>query len=219
MPDSKDPVSQNADPASTEKPVSADGLQMENSASDSAERQEIAALVHASRDGDLVAFEQLIERYQKAIFNVAYYKSRNAFDAEDLSQDIFLAAYQALPSLKDPENFGGWLMGIAHNRCHKWFRREKTKILKFKELGQMKDQNERLRQKAIKDDPEEPLHLTQELEKLPKEISKVLVLKYLEGLSYEAIQLRLGLKSHRIDYLIRKGKSLLKQKMLRRESQ
>lgn len=186
------------------------------SASTAADREAIAGLVAASREGDLEAFERLIERFQKAVFNVAYYKSRNAFDAEDLSQDIFLAAYQALPTLKDPENFGGWLMGIAHNRCHKWFRREKTKVLKFKELAQMKSREERLEHRARRESPEEPIQLAREIQSLPPEIARVLVLKYLEGQSYDAIQERLGLKAHRIDYLIRKGKSLLKQKLRRR---
>src|SRR5206468_359163 len=64
-------------------------------------------LVERSLTGDLKAFEELVARYQKAVFHIAHYKCRNYFDAEDLSQDIFLAAYRALPSLKDPDNFGG----------------------------------------------------------------------------------------------------------------
>ena len=183
------------------------------------------------RDADLVArtlakdptaFEELIHRYQKAIFNVAYYKSRNPFDAEDLAQDIFLAAYQALSSLKEPENFGGWLFGIAHNRCHKWYRRERTKILKFREIHQLKtgESQRELRpsRRLGGDEDEEKVLLSKEIQRLPHEIRHVLVLKYLEGKSYEVIGERLGLKPHRIDYLIRKGKALLKQRLERRRA-
>lgn len=172
-----------------------------------------AELVRRSLAGELEAFEELIRRYQRAIFGIAYYKSRNPYDAEDLSQDIFLAAYRALATLKDHENFGGWLIGIAHNRCHKWFRRERTKILKFREIRDLRRQELRSELRRSEPGADPGAHLATELRKLPHEIRTVLVLKYLEGLSYEAIEERLGLKPYRIDYLIRKGKALLRQRL------
>ena len=72
-----------------------------------------AELVERARGGDLSAFETLIAKYERAVFNIALYKSKNYFDAEDLSQDIFLAAFRALETLKTPESFGGWLFGIG----------------------------------------------------------------------------------------------------------
>jgi len=173
--------------------------------------------VKATLSGDLCAFEELINRYKNAIFNIAYYKSNNPFDAEDLTQDIFLAAYKALSTLKDIENFGGWLFGIAHNRCHKWFRRERTKILKFKEIGQIKAREARLALKKKPELEEEKVQISTEIQHLPHEIQRVLVLKYLEGFSYEAIEERLGIKPYRIDYLIRKGKTMLKQRLQHKE--
>ncbi len=178
--------------------------------------KEAADLVRKTLDGDLAAFEELVLAYQRAIFNIAYYKSRNLFDAEDLAQDIFLAAYNALPTLKDLENFGGWLIGIAHNRCHKWFRRERTKVVKFRELRERKEREERLRARGAADDADDAQRISREIRELPHEIARVLVLKYLEGMSYEAIEARLGIKPYRIDYLIRKGKSLLKRRLERR---
>ncbi len=174
-------------------------------------------LVLQTLEGQTDAFALLVARYQKAVYTIAYYKSKNLFDAEDLTQDIFLAAFNALPTLKDLENFAGWLFGIAHNRCHKWYRRERTKIIKINEIRQQKEQEARLAQR----DPEEgqeKLRLAREIDNLPHEIRQVLVLKYLEGLSYEAIEARLGIKAFRIDYLIRKGKALLKQKLGRSEA-
>ncbi|MBI4583689.1 MAG: RNA polymerase sigma factor [Planctomycetes bacterium] len=168
-------------------------------------------------EGQTDAFEQLVARYQKAVFTIAYYKSKNLFDAEDLTQDIFLAAFSALPTLKDRENFAGWLFGIAHNRCHKWYRREHTKIIKIKEIRQQKEQEARLAQRTP-EEGQEQRRLAREIDNLPHEIRQVLVLKYLEGLSYEAIEARLGIKAYRIDYLIRKGKALLKQKLGRTEA-
>ena len=172
-----------------------------------------APLVARSLAGDLEAFETLVSRYQQGIFNVAFYKSRNRADAEDLCQDIFLAAFRALGSLKDPSNFGGWLFGIAYNRCHKWFQRERTKVVKFQEICRRTEQRERLERRSassrtVDDSPQ----LSDVLGRLPDDVREALRLKYLEGLSYTDISERLGIKSHRIDYLIRKGKRLIRER-------
>ena len=173
-------------------------------------------LVRKSLQGDLESFELLIERYQQAVYNIAYYKSRNYFDAEDLAQDIFLAAFKALPTLKDINKFSSWLFGIAYNRCHKWFHRERTKIVKFKEISRQLSQQQRMErlksgQPGTRFAGEEP-ELAEFLHRLPADVKKVLKLKYLEGLSYDEISDKLDIKPHRIDYLIRKGKKLIRER-------
>jgi RNA polymerase sigma-70 factor (ECF subfamily) len=171
-------------------------------------------LVERSLKGDLKAFEELVALYQRAIFRIVLYKCRNYFDAEDLSQDIFLAAYRALPSLKDLDNFGGWLFGIAHNRANKWYQRQRTKIIKFQEIQRRKVEEAALERRTEVEEGLAPQEvLSQMLQKLPSDMRQVLVLKYLEGQSYDAIEERMGINFHRIDYLIRKGKAMLRQKM------
>jgi RNA polymerase sigma-70 factor (ECF subfamily) len=170
-------------------------------------------LVERSLRGDLAAFEALVARYQKAVFHIAHYKCRNYFDAEDLSQDIFLAAFRALPSLKDLNNFGGWLFGIAHNRSNKWYQRQRAKIIRFQELQRRKAEEALRKPPEPEEGPDPTQVLSESLLKLSPEVRQVLVLKYLEGLSYQVIEERLGINAHRIDYLIRKGKELLRQRM------
>ena len=150
-------------------------------------------LVRKSLQGDLESFELLIERYQQAVYNIAYYKSRNYFDAEDLAQDIFLAAFKALPTLKDINKFSSWLFGIAYNRCHKWFHRERTKIVKFKEISRQLSQQQRMErlksgQPGTRFAGEEP-EIAEFLHRLPADVKKVLKLKYLEGLSLSLIHI------------------------------
>ena len=192
----------------------------------SAQKSEDALLVQRACEGEVGAFEELVVKYQKAIFNVALYKSKNYFDAEDLTQDIFLAAYKALDTLKSAENFSSWLFGIAYNRCHKWFQREKTKVLKFEELKLRAAREERLASRRAAQAPpmgtgalgsEADLPLSEFLGRLPADIREVLKLKYLEGLSYQEIERRLGINSNRIDYLIRKGKHALRVRESREE--
>ena len=188
------------------------------------ETQEIELVTQATA-GDLAAFEELVARYQRAVFNVCVYKSKNYFDAEDLTQDVFLAAFKALSTLKAPESFGAWLFGIAYNRCHKWYQRERNKILKIQEVKQRVAREERMRHRGSMDpqaaatsasessssagDPQ----VSEMLRRLPQEIKETLTLKYLEGLSYQDIENRMGINTHRIDYLIRKGKQLLRQRL------
>ena len=178
-------------------------------------------LVKKSLKGDLDSFEVLIERYQQAVYNIAYYKSRNYFDAEDLAQDIFLAAFKALSTLKDINKFRSWLFGIAYNRCHKWFQRERTKIVKFKEISRQLSQQQRMErlksgQPGTRFAGEEP-EIAEFLHKLPGDVKNVLKLKYLEGMSYDEISDKLDIKPHRIDYLIRKGKKLIRERWSQRD--
>ena len=182
-----------------------------------------AVLVRQTCGGNVEAFEQLVEKYQKAIFNIALYKSKNYFDAEDLTQDIFLAAYKALTTLKSAENFSSWLFGIAYNRCHKWFQRERTKVIKFEELRRRAAREERFaRRQVLRSGPasvgdETDLPVAEFLQRLPSDVREVLKLKYLQGLSYQEIESRLGINSNRIDYLIRKGKQVLRVRESRQE--
>ena len=178
-------------------------------------------LVKKSLKGDLESFELLIERYQQAVYNITYYKSRNCFDAEDLTQDVFLAAFKALPTLKDINKFRSWLFGIAYNRCHKWFQRERTKIVKFKEISRQLSQQQRMErlksgQPGTRFAGEEP-EIAEFLHKLPGDVKNVLKLKYLEGMSYDEISDKLDIKPHRIDYLIRKGKKLIRERWSQRD--
>ncbi len=181
----------------------------EDSVSDAAVSD--AALVARAVQDDVEAFEELVGRYQQSVFNIAYYKSRNCFDAEDLSQDIFLAAFRALTTLKEPQNFSNWLFGIAYNRCHKWYHRERNKIVKIQEVRRRLEQEGRIhRREPGSSLAEEKPPIADFLKRLPDEIRSVLTLKYLEGLSYDEIEKRLDIKPQRIDYLIRKGKKALR---------
>lgn len=179
-------------------------------------------LVKKALKGDLDSFESLIGRYQQAVYNIAYYKSRNCFDAEDLTQDIFLAAFKALPTLKDINKFSSWLFGIAYNRCHKWFHRERTKIVKFKEISRQLSQQQRMErlksgQPGTRFAGEEP-EIAEFLHQLPEDVKNVLKLKYLEGMSYDEISDKMDIKPHRIDYLIRKGKKLIRERWSQRKN-
>ena len=76
-----------------------------------------AELVVAALAGNTQAYDVLVTRYRRAMLTVAQQIVRNPTDAEDVVQDAFLRAFEALPQLSDLNRFGAWLHSITHNRA------------------------------------------------------------------------------------------------------
>lgn len=74
-----------------------------------------AALVEAARRGDADAFEALVRRYQARVISLARGVSRNAADAEDLAQEVFVRVFRSLRSFRGDSAFRTWLYRIAVN--------------------------------------------------------------------------------------------------------
>ena len=86
---------------------------------------EDADLIPKAQRGDVEAFNLLISRWEKRVFNYLLRILENREDALDLSQDVFLKAYQNLRKLEDPDRFAAWLFRIAHNEAFSLFRKRK----------------------------------------------------------------------------------------------
>ena len=82
-------------------------------------------LIAKARRGDVEGFNLLVSRWEKRVFNYLLRLVSNREDALDLSQDVFLKAYQNLPKLDDPARFAGWLFRIAHNEAFSLLRRKR----------------------------------------------------------------------------------------------
>lgn len=80
-------------------------------------------LIAQARRGGVEAYNLLVSRWEKRIFNYLLRLVRNREDALDLSQDVFLKAYQNLNKLDDPARFSSWLFRIAHNEAFSMLRR------------------------------------------------------------------------------------------------
>jgi RNA polymerase sigma-70 factor (ECF subfamily) len=81
-----------------------------------------AELVRRAQKGDLEAFEQLFQQFQRGIYNVIYQMIRSEADAADLTQDVFVRAWKSLPRLEAAEAFSSWLYRIATNLSRNWIR-------------------------------------------------------------------------------------------------
>src|SRR5437868_10304903 len=90
------------------------GISLPNVTSSSTE-QDDTLLVAASKQGDQDAFAQLVQRYQRRVFNLVFRMLQQYEEANETTQETFLAAWQGLPSFRGDARFPTWLYRIAYN--------------------------------------------------------------------------------------------------------
>jgi len=83
-------------------------------------------LIRKARQGEVEAYNLLISRWEKRVYNYLLRISGDREEALDLSQDVFLKAYQNLRKLDDPARFAPWLFRIAHNEAFSAFRKRRA---------------------------------------------------------------------------------------------
>ena len=82
-------------------------------------------LIHQTLKGNPRAFDTLVQKYQPVVYARARLIVQNPHDAEDLTQEVFIKAYQNLPKLRDASRFAGWLSRIVNNVCMTWLHQQK----------------------------------------------------------------------------------------------
>src|SRR5438477_5568788 len=82
-----------------------------------------AALMLRVREGDREAFAELVEKYKQPVMNLAYRTLRDATEAEDLAQNVFVQVYKSAARYKSTAKFSTWLFTIARNLCLNEIRR------------------------------------------------------------------------------------------------
>jgi RNA polymerase sigma-70 factor (ECF subfamily) len=153
-------------------------------------------LVRRARDGDFAAFETLYHRYQVLAYRFAYQMTGRRDDAEDVTQEAFVRAYQHLPKYRDEAKFSTWLLRIVSNLCADRARmnqrrtaleqQEATDGLDWMTIGSNEDPNENLEQDRRK------IALRKALAALPPHHRNVIVLRDIEEKEYTDIAEILG---------------------------
>lgn len=149
-------------------------------------------LVSASQRGDTKAFEVLILRYQRQIFNLIYQMTHDVEVVEDIGQDVFIAAFKAIKDFKAKSSFFTWLYRIAINHCKNY--RTSSSRAQDAEKRYQKEQRAGEILEPQDRDPQRMLLAKEFLEKmedalacLPVEQRVVLALCEFQGLSYQEI--------------------------------
>jgi len=172
-------------------------------------------LVAGAQAGNAEAFEALFRRYRDRITTFVRSSVRDEGRTEDLVQEIFFSAHSSLPSLSHPAAFRTWLYQIARNACLDEARRRSRQddlILGWEEFPppderiviHNHDADRVLLQK------EELTDLTQALDGLPSSQHQALVLRELEGMSYDEIGQRMQLSRHAVESVLFRARRGLK---------
>ncbi len=151
-------------------------------------------LVRRVQAGDQSAFDVLVLKYQHRVLKLVSRFVNDAAEAEDVAQEAFLKAYRALPSFRGDSAFYTWLYRIAINTAKNALVAHKRRPVDFDLDLQDPEQFERQAKLKEADTPEGVL-LTDEIrdvvekamEQLPEDLRTAIVLRELEGLSYEEI--------------------------------
>jgi RNA polymerase sigma-70 factor (ECF subfamily) len=151
-------------------------------------------LVRRVQAGDKTAFNLLVIKYQHRVLKLVNRFVSNLAEAEDVAQDAFLKAYRALPSFRGESAFYTWLYRIAINTAKNALVSNRRRPVDFDLDLQDPDQYERHARLKELDTPEGVL-LTEEIRQvveeamaeLPDDLREAIVLRELEGLSYEEI--------------------------------
>lgn len=143
-------------------------------------------IVRDCLEGKQGAWETLVNAYSKKVFNMAYQFCGSYQQAEDLTQEIFLKLYGALPKFDFSRNFTAWLLTLSKNHLIDEYRRTKW------EKTRRDDYDERLLAASFPDNPEERLIreenrklLWQGLNGLSSDMRMALILVDIQGKSYE----------------------------------
>lgn len=172
-------------------------------------------LLRAAQGGDGRAYAEIVRRYQRAVYRVAYGLTRNASDADDLAQETFVRAYQALGRFRVGEPLYPWLARIATNQAFSLHRRRRrrpeTALEPLMEAGQ---------QWGTDDDPAEDLAAKERRERLERAMSElkpehqaVLVLRAVEDMSYEEIAASLKVPVGTVMSRLSRARAELKTKL------
>lgn len=154
--------------------------------------EEERILVEKAVAGDSNAFGDLYKLHLDAIYRYVYYRIGQVHDAEDLTEQIFLNAWEALPNYKDYGNpFTSWLYRIAHNVVVDYHRRKKSTPASLNAIiNEVKEDATTPLTRVIKN--EEFTLLANAISKLPLEHQQVILLRFVEGMSHSEIARIIG---------------------------
>jgi RNA polymerase sigma-70 factor (ECF subfamily) len=167
-------------------------------------------LVRRCLGGDLKAFEIIVERYQKPVFNVALRILSSTDDAADIAQATFVKAYEKLSSYNDKHKFFSWLYRIAVNTSLNFLEQKKrSDLLGDQEVSQGNQVEEEL------DAAERVEKLDDAILNLPVDYRVVIVLKHFHDLTYEEIGVILDIPDKTVKSRLFTARQMLKEILLK----
>jgi RNA polymerase sigma-70 factor (ECF subfamily) len=152
-----------------------------------------ADLVQQTLRGVRDAFHRLTERYYRPVAGFILKRVGRPDLVEDLVQETFLEAWQAMKAGRQPQHFSSWLFGIAHNRCGKWLRRKRPVLFSPHEAPDLAaSPSEQALREEVEEQEKQLALLQTHLRGLPEDTRRLLELKHRDGKTCEEIAAATG---------------------------
>lgn len=176
-------------------------------------------LLGRAKAGDIPAFEQLIEGYQKKVFNIAYRMLGNYDDANEIAQEVFIRVFKSISKFKEESAFSTWIYRITTNTCLDELRKRKNrKVISLDE--DVKYDDIEIKRQIVDDKPTpdviaEKNEVRQAVKKAIDSLSEdhrlVIVLRDLQDLPYDEIARTTGVPEGTVKSRINRARNELKQ--------
>jgi len=184
-------------------------------------REEERHIISRVLDGNAAAFEALVLANQRKVYTLCLRMTGNSEDAEDLAQDAFIKAYQNLGNFKGESGFGAWLYRLTSNVCidhlRREKRREKSSLTYLDNAGtvwEIEVPDERFRPDVAIEQRQVQESIQRGLNTLSPEHRAILILREINGLSYEEIGKVLAISAGTVKSRIARARSALSKFLL-----
>jgi len=181
-------------------------------------------LIKAFLAGDNTAFDKLVLNYQTRVFNTCYRILGNYEDANDSAQDVFVKVFRSLNKFRFRSSFSTWIYRIAINTCRNKLRsagyRHRMKTLRLDQTVNQEDGSYSLEIGDDKRTPEKELTrkekwilIQQAIDSLPESQKTVVILRDIDGFTYEEIASITGLNPGTVKSKLARARKILQDKL------
>src|SRR6185436_281922 len=177
-----------------------------------------AELIERCLGKDNAAWELVVARYRRKVFHIAYKFTGKHDEAEDLQQEIFLKVFRALEKFHRDADFSTWLSSVARNYCIDHYRaskREKEVLVEDLVAFDLAPASVGSNPHRALEDRDRRSFLLRGLDSLPEKLREAVVLRDLQGLSYNEMAGRLHLPEGTVKSRINRGREELARLLLR----
>jgi len=179
------------------------------------------SLINRARDGDADAYGELVGRHQDRIYNAACYLLDDREEARDITQDVFVRAYEKLEGFRGDAKFGTWLYSIMLNMVRNvWRKRSRRSTMVRLDKERSDEEKGKPDPPSPRDGPFEALdhkeraqRVREGIEQLEDSRKEIIVLRDIEGLSYEEISDIMELPMGTVKSRLHRARRRLKEKL------
>jgi len=168
-------------------------------------------LIRTILNGNGERYDDIVERYQAELYRTAFYYTQNVEDARDITQEIFIKAYNSLAGFKQDSTFSTWLYRIAVNHCIDWCRKKKPLLEESTYFENLSDEEGSPEDLFIRQESASEVHAA--VANLPAIYSTILILYYFEDFSPQKIADIMDTPKRTVETRLFRGRNMLKAKL------